>query len=241
MADNQFQKQSRAKTLLNDYLQPHPETEQPFQGSKYNGQMRWEQKNNGDVVLRMYDGVYNPNQKNIVREVTMNYNERGVLFDTIRQAADIVQPFSTAQLPINQKVWTRENGQNKISDEPVNVCNFIITRDDKGRVTMTYQKGDYTFKTIFRLHNVAALRFKNAAGEVTEDYGFPSRASARTWCNFHESILNEMEMNAWKPRGGNNNQNNNNGGNNFNRNNNGGNNGGSMNQTTTEYDEDIDW
>lgn len=251
------QNQSRPKTMLNDYTQPHPETEQPLQGAKHNGALRFEQKINGDIVLRVFDGIWSQ-EKRVTREVMLNYNERGVLFDTIRQAADMSTPFSSAQLPINQNAWVRGNdGKSKRTDEPVNSCNFIISRDEKGRVTLTYQKGDYSFKTVFRMANVAAMRVKNPDGTTTEDFGMPSRASARAWCNFHEELLNDLEWKSWKPKGGNNanagggqgggNNNwqnrggNNNGGGNSGGNAGGGNGGGSMNATTQEFDDDIEW
>lgn len=243
------QNQARPKTMLNDYAQPHPETEQPLQGAKHNGALRFEQKINGDIVLRVYDNIWS-DQKRQIREVTMNYNERGVLFDTVRQAADLSNPFASAQLPINQHSWVRENGQSKRTAEPVNSCNFIVSRDEKGRVTLTYQKGDFSFKTVFRMANVAAMRVKNADGTTTEDYGMPSRSSARSWCNFHEELLNDMEFKAWKPRGNaannangagaaNNNSWQNRGNNNAGGGNTGG--GGSMAAVTTEFDDDVEW
>lgn len=238
----------RPKTVLNDYGQPHPETEQPVQGARYNGALRFEQKSNGDIVLRCYDNVFSQGgEKRQIREVTLNYNERGVLFDYVRQAADMSVQFSSAQLPINQTGWLRENGQSKPTPEPVNMCNFIIGRDDKGRVSLTYQKGDFSFKTVFRMHNVPSVRYKTTGGEVVEDFGGPSRSSARTWCNFHEPLLNKMYIDVWKPKepkggngAGNNNwnkPNNNNGG----GNNGSSNSGGSMNATTEEFDTELDW
>lgn len=254
MSQNQpFQGQTRPKTILNDYGQPHPETEQPLQGARYNGAMRFEQKISGEIVLRCFDNIFNANgPKAPPREVSLNYNERGVLFDTIRSAANLKEEFVSAQIPINQKAWIREGGASKLTPEPVNNCNLIVSRDDKGRVSLTYQKGDYSFKVVFRLHNAPAIRVKLADGSAIEDFGAPSRSSARIWCNWHEAKLNEMEQAAWKPRepknggagggnGGNQSwKNNNSGGNNSG---NGGNNGGggSMNQTTEDFDDDVNW
>lgn len=249
MADNRPQGQTRPKTILNDYAQPHPETEQPLPGAKHNGALRFEQKINGEIVLRVFDNVWN-DQKRVTREVSVNYNERGAIFDAVRLAADMSTPFVSAQIPVNQNAWVRgSDGKSKRTDEPVNQCNIIVSRDDKGRVSLTYQKGDYSFKTVFRLHNAASYKVKTPDGQVIEDFGMPSRSSARTWCNFHEQLLNDMERASWQPRVSNNGggNNNNGGGNNNwqNRNNNngngGGNGGGSMNQATQDFDDDVIW
>lgn len=254
MAEQRPQGQTRPKTILNDYTQPHPETEQPLPGAKHNGALRFEQKINGEVVLRVYDNIWN-DQKRVTREVSVNYNERGAIFDAVRTAADMSIPFVSAQIPINQNAWVRgSDGKSKRTDEPVNQCNLIVSRDDKGRISLTYQKGDYSFKCVFRLHNAASYKVKLPDGSVIEDFGMPSRSSARTWCNFHEPLLNSMELATWQPRQSNNNNNNNNAGgnNNWNRNNNAGGNGGgnqgggnsgggSMNQTTQDFDDDVVW
>lgn len=247
MAFPQQQGNTRAKTIFNDYTQPHPETEQPLQGARNNGQLRFEQKVNNAWVLRVYDNVWN-DQKRITREVEVNYNERGNIFDAVRQAADMSVDFVQACIPINQKGWVRgPDGKTKPSDEPINQCNIIIARDEKNRVTMTYQKADYKFTTVFRLHNAPAWKMRGKDGNVYEDFGAPSRAAARSWCNFHEQAMNTLSISTYVPRapktpaGGNGGGgwNNNGGGNGGNS---GGNGGGGMNQMTQDFDDTIeDW
>lgn len=236
----------RAKTILNDYSQPHPETEKPVEGAKRNGQLRFEQKANGKIVLRVYDNVWNENAKPVTREAELNYSERGAIFDAVRQAAEKNTDFASLIIPVNQRQWMRTNGINKLSDEPINVCNFIITRREDGRISLTYQKADFKFETVFRLANVDAFKKRTKTGEIIEDRGAPSQASARSWCTFHEPTLNDMEKAAWKPKENKNN-------NNFQNNNNGGgNNNGGWQKTNTggnggngaaveESFEEIDW
>lgn len=189
----------RAKTILNDYMQPHPETEQPVQGAKHNGALRFEQKANGRIVLRVYDNVWS-DQKKTTREVELDYNERGTLFEAVRQASDEKCSFASVNIPINQRGWMRTATGNKLTDDPINMCNLIVSREPDGRVSLEYVKADFRFKVLFRLKNCASWKIKTVTGEIKDDAGLPSRASARTWCNFHETLLNDMERAVWTPR-----------------------------------------
>lgn len=195
-----FQKGTpRAKTMLNDYNQPHPETEQPMPGGKFNGAMRFEQKGNGKIVLRLHDGVWTT-EKKTTREVELDYMERGALFDAVLQAADEKSPFASVNIPVNQKGWVRGPTGSKPTDTPINMCNLIVSREPDGRVSLEYVKNDYRFKVVFRLKNVASYKIKMPDGTVKDDVGMPSRSSARSWSNWHAPLLNQMEREAWTPR-----------------------------------------
>lgn len=214
----------RPRLIINDYTQNHPETKQPFQGAKFNGQAYWALKNNGRIVLIFKDNVWVNNQASPTRELELSFTERGVLFDTIRQAASN-DDFVSAMVPVNQKVWIKENGKNKRSDTPVNIANIVIARNPEGEISMEYVKGDYKMQVFFAMPNAPKFKYRLKDGSVIEDSGRPSQSAARGWCNKMEPYLNKLEEDNYQPRVTNTNAGNG-GGNNWPRNNNGGGNGG---------------
>lgn len=223
----------RKKTLLDDYRQPHPATKDPLPGGKYPAQAMWQQKNNGAIVFKINDGVFEKGQKNNPKEVDMNYVDRGVLFDAILDATNDPN-FGTKQISIAKRQYIFAGGQSKLSDNPIVQAMFTIVRDKDGIIRLGYSKGDYKAQIIFKGANFTTVRMKGETGEAYEDTGMMSRWAARTWVHFHRALLDEMERNGWeppKPRDG---GNGNGGGNNYN-----GGNGGNRGNNAG-YDESID-
>lgn len=189
----------RKKTLLDDWRQPHPATLQPMPGGKYPAQGVFQQKNNGAIVFKISDGVFNQGQKTNHKEVELNYADRGILFEAVLQACSDPN-FGTKQLTIQKKGFIKMGGQSKISDNPIVNGVFTIIRDTNGVITLVYSKGDFKAPLVFRGPNDTVLYMKNEAGERVEDRGTLSRWAARNWVNFHREVLDEMERERWEPR-----------------------------------------
>lgn len=223
----------RKKTLLDDYRQPHPATKDPLPGGKYPAQGMWQQKNNGTIVFKINDGVFEKGQKNNPKEVDMNYVDRGALFEAILEATNDAN-FGVKQIPIAKRQYIFAGGQSKLSDNPIVQATFTVMRTKEGVITVGYSKGDYKAQLIFKGANFTTVYYKNDAGEKVEDIGMMSRWAARTWVRFHADLLDEMERNGWeppKPRDGGNGG----GGNNY-----GGGNGGGRNNNAGYDDNGTD-
>ena len=221
---NQGTNNQRKKTLLDDWRQPHPATLQPMSGGKYPAQGVFQQKNNGAIVFKINDGVFNRDQKTNHKEVELGYSDRGVLFEAVVEATNNAE-FGTKQIVVQKKQFIKSGGQSKISDNPIVQAMFTIIRDANGVITLVYSKGDFKAPLVFRGPNDTVLYMKNAAGEKVEDKGTMSRWAARAWVQFHQRVLDEMERAAWEPRPPREGQGNG-GGNNYNNNGGGGNSGG---------------
>lgn len=220
----------RKKTILSDYRQPHPCTDEPMPGGKYPAQIMWDQKNNGEIVLKISDGIFGEAKSNH-KEVTMDYAHRGILFEAILEAASDPN-FTQKSIAVRWKAFVFQGGQGRMSDQPILQCNFIVARDPNGWVTLGYVKGDYKVPVRFKGPKDSVVYIKGPDGNRTEDTGTMSRWAARSWVNFHRPILDRMEQDGWtppKPKGGNANGNNNGGGNNYNNNRPQGNNNGGGN------------
>lgn len=198
-APNGGQNNQRKKTLLDDWRQPHPSTLQPMPGGKYPATGVWQQKNNGAIVFKINDGVFNRDQKSNHKEVELSYSDRGCLFEAILQATTDAN-FGTKQIVVQKKQFIKSGGQSKISDNPIVQAMFTIIRDPNGVISFVYSKGDYKPQIVFRGPNDTVLYMKNEAGEKVEDRGTMSRWAARTWVQFHQERLNTMECAAWEPR-----------------------------------------
>lgn len=237
---NQGQNNQRKKTLLDDWRQPHPATLQPMQGGKYPAQGVFQQKNNGAIVFKINDGVFNRDQKTNHKEVELGYSDRGILFESVIEATNNVN-FGTKQMVVQKKQFIKSGGQSKISDNPIVQAMFTIIRDANGVVTLVYTKGDYKAPLVFRGPNDTVLYMKNEAGEKVEDKGTISRWAARAWARFHCDVLNDMERAAWEPRAPRENQGGTGGGNNYNGggNNNSGGGGGGGNTNFDNFDDDV--
>lgn len=193
------QANQRKKTLLDDWRQPHPATLQPMAGGKYPAQGVFQQKNNGNIVFKISDGVFNRDQKTNHKEVELNYSDRGVLFDSVLDAASDPN-FGTKQLVFQKKGFIRAGGVSKISDSPIVQAMFTVIRDQNGVITLVYTKGDFKAPLVFRGSNDSVLYVKNEAGEKVEDRGLMSRWAARAWVSFHRTVLDQMERERWEPR-----------------------------------------
>lgn len=187
----------RKKTMLDDWRQPHPATAEPLPGGKYPAAGVWQQKNNGQIVFKINDGVYEQGNKSNHKEVDMNYVDRGAIFEAVLDAASDPN-FGTKQIPIQKKAWIKAGGQSKLSDNPIIQAIFTVTRNKEGQILLGYSKGDYKAQLLFKGANFTTVLMRNAEGNKVEDVGLMSRWVARNWVNFHRNLLDEMERNAWE-------------------------------------------
>ena len=245
----QFANKPRKKNILNDWRQPLPSSDEPVAGGKYPAQLVWEQKNNGAIVLKINDGVFQENAKGNHKEVEIGYGDRNALFQAMGDAARDPN-FGTKQIAVRKKQFTFQNGQRRMSDQPVVQCYLTVSRNERG-VTVGYSKGDYKVQIRFKGANDSTVFSKDAAGERFEDHGLMSRWFTLGYISFHEPLLNDMEDKGWEPPkpkgdtgggGGNSGGYNQGGGNsNYSGGNNGGGQGGGgqRQQPPTDFDDDI--
>ena len=238
MSDQRPQFTPRKKTLLNDYRQPFPMTAEPVEGAKYPAQLMWEQKNNGEIILKMNDGVFKQGAKTDHKEVVMNYLDRNSLFEALLEATSNPE-FGSRIVIQRKKQFVFQGGQGRMSDNPITQATFTVVRDKEGGIHLGYSKGDYKLMFDFKGANDNTY-FKRVGDERVEDKGMGSRWAVRGWVGFHRPILDQMELNGWEPPKPRNNGNQG-GGNNYGGNG-GGNNqgGGSMNATTQTFDDNLD-
>lgn len=235
--------QPRKKTILNDYRSPLPATLAPLEGARNPAQFMWEMKNNGKIVFKVNDGVYKQGAKSTHKEVEMDYQERGVVFAALREAATN-RDFINKQLVLRKKDFVFTNGRGQMSENPIVKATFTIRRDKDNVIYWGYSKGDYKVEVVFKGPHDTVLYFKDSEGNRKEDRGGLSSFNVVSYVNFHEPILNEMEREHWTPPkpkdGGNGNGGNNNGGGNGGYNNGGGNNYNKPPMTDFD-DEDLDF
>lgn len=233
--------QPRKKTILSDYRMPLPASVSPLEGARNPAQFQWELKNNGKIVFRVNDGVYKPGVKTTHKEVELDYSERGVLFEALREAVKN-KDFVNKQVAVRKKDFVFTGGRGQMSDQPILKATFTIRRDERGVIYWGYSKGDYKVEVIFNGPNDCVIYYKDEQGQRREDHGALSRYYAMTYVRFHEPILNRMEEEHWtppKPKEGTGNGNG--GGNNYGGGNGGNNNygGGGNNQApSTDFDDD---
>ncbi len=197
MSTNAFK--PRQRTLLNDWKLPHPSTEQPMPGGKYPAQVMFEQKNNGDIVFKISDGVYQPGAKNTHKEIVLDLYHRGLIFEAVLDACNNPN-FTSKAIPLRWKDFVGGSGGTRMSEQPITHGNFMISLDDKQRVCMTYSKGDYRAPIVFRGPKDSTCYIKGPNGEKIEDHASTSRYMARTWVNFHQQVLAPMEMEGTKEK-----------------------------------------
>lgn len=189
---------ARRKTIFDDWKQPQASTIDPVQGGKYPATWIIQQKSNGKVVMKINDGIYDPNSKSNHREVEMNWSDRNALMEGILEACN-VEGFETRQLVIRKKDFIKTGGQSKISDNPIVKAMFTIDRSKGGVISVIYRKGEYDAKIVFRGANDTVLYMKNAEGVKVEDHGTLSRWAARAWVKWHQDPVNQMERDMYEP------------------------------------------
>jgi hypothetical protein len=192
--------QKRKKTFLNDYRQAHPATDAPINGGKYPAQLMFEQKITGQIVLKINDGVFSEG-KSTHKEVELDAYDRGQLFEALKDAADLTgnPNFKAAKVVPAKHQFVFQGGSGRMSDKPVVQCNFTITREDNGEITLGYSKGDYKAVIRFKGPRSMTVMMRNAAGEVVEDKGIMSRWAVRHWVSFMKPVLERMELEGWEP------------------------------------------
>ena len=226
----------RKKTMLTDYRLPHPLTEQPLEGGKYPAQLMFDQKNNGNIVLKVNDGVYKPGVPATHKEVDLDVYTRNALFEGVLEATTNPE-FNVKQLSVRKKQFVHGPGGSRMSDQPIVQANLTIGRDKNGVISLGYSKGDYKAMFIFKGPNDSVLLVRQGEERV-EDHGTMSRWVARAWVGFHRRVLDQLDFDGWqgpKPR----NPQGNSGGNNFGGNNN--NSGGGADAGFDESFDDVDF
>jgi len=188
--------QKRKKTFLNDYRQAHA----PINGGKYPAQLMFEQKITGQIVMKINDGVFSEG-KSTHKEVELDAYDRGQLFEALKEAADLSGSpnFKQAKVTPARHQFVFQGGSGRMSDKPVVQCNFVITREDNGEITLGYTKGDYKAVIRFKGPRSMTVMMRNAAGEVHEDKGVMSRWAVRHWVGFMKPVLERMELEGWEP------------------------------------------
>lgn len=192
--------QKRKKTFLNDYRQAHPSTDGPINGGKYPAQLMFEQKITGQIVLKINDGVFSEG-KSTHKEVELDAYDRGLLFEALKDAADIAgnPNFKAAKVVPARHQFVFQGGSGRMSEKPVVQCNFTITREDNGEITLGYSKGDYKALIRFKGPRSMNVMTRTPTGEVVEDKGIMSRWAVRHWCGFMKPVLERMELEGWEP------------------------------------------
>ncbi|UPT54045.1 hypothetical protein [Vibrio phage phiKT1019] len=219
---------ARVKTPLNDFYAVHPTTAQPVEGAKFPGQMLWEFANNGKVLFKADDKRYNPNDQQAYKkkECEMEAADRNMIFELLLEAAND-ENFTKGQYIIKKQTFIRQNGQSKLSDQPIAQGQFTVIRDPNGVISMGYTRGDYKILFVFTAPGHSELRFFEN-GEWVSKEGKMSQMWVRSYVKRMGGIINTKEMEIYQPPkpkngggnggwGNNNNGggNNNNGGNNF--------------------------
>lgn len=191
---------ARRKTIFDDWKQPQASTVDPVQGGKYPATWIIQQKSNGKIVMKINDGIYDPNSKsNVHKEVEMNWSDRNALMEGILEACSDTS-FETSQMVVRKKDFIKSGGQSKISDNPIVKAMFTIDRDkNSGVISVTYRKGEYSAKIIFRGANDTVLYRKDSTGNKVEDHGTLSRWAAKAWVKWHQDPVNQMEREMYEP------------------------------------------
>ncbi|AUR81014.1 hypothetical protein FDJ25_gp075 [Vibrio phage Aphrodite1] len=233
---------ARVKTPLNDYYGVHPQTAQPVEGAKFPGQALWEFANNGKVLFKADDKRYNPNDQQAYKkkECEMEASDRNMIFELLLEAAND-ETFTKGQYTIKKHQFVRQNGQSKLSDQPIAQGQFTVIRDQNGVISMGYTRGDYKILFVFSAPGHSELKFFEN-GEWVSKEGKMSQMWVRSYVKRMGGILNTKEMEIYQPpKPKNNNWNNNNNGGNNNNNGGWGNNNGGGNGGGNDNFDDIDF
>ncbi|BAW98330.1 phage protein [Vibrio phage pTD1] len=226
---SQPQGNARQKTIFNDFYGVHPTTLQPVEGAKFPGQMLWEIANNGKILFKADDKRYNPNDQQAYKkkECEMGYGDRNAIFELLLEAASD-PTFTKAQYTVKKRSFVRQNGQSKMSDQPIAQGQFTIIRDQQGVISLGYSRGDYKILFTFDRPGFSELNFFEN-GEWVSGAGRMSQIWVRSYVNRVRKFLDQKEDENYqppKPKNGNGGGNNNWGGNGNNNNGNNGGNGG---------------
>lgn len=228
---SQPQGNARVKTPLNDFYGIHPTTKEPVEGAKFPGQMLWEFANNGKVLFKADDKRYNPNDQQAYKkkECEMSSADRNMIFELLLEAAN-TPTFTKAQYVIKRRGFVRQNGQSKMSDQPLTQGQFTIIRDANGVISLGYTRGDYKVLFTFDRPGFSELNFFED-GQWVSGAGRMSQTWVRAYVAATRDFLNQKEMEIYQPpqpknRNGNGGGNGNGNWGNNNGNNGSGNNGG---------------
>lgn len=214
---------------MNDWRQSHPRSMEPVEGAKFPAQLLWEIQNNGEIVLKVNDGVYQEGKSSRHKEVQLDFYERGLLFETLLEACDN-KDFQSRVIQPKKHGFVFQNGQSKLSDQPIVKVTLTVARDEDGVIALGYTKGEYRVRFSFIGPAESTILVKTPDG-TKEDKALTSRCYTRTWTKFHQQLLNEIQNQRWtppKPKNGSGGGNNNSGG------------GGNSNSNTSGDDFDFD-
>ena len=227
----QHQGNARVKTHFNDFYGTHPTTASPAEGAKFPGQMLWEIANNGKILFKADDKIYNPNDNQAYKkkECEMSFSDRNMIFELLLEAATDPK-FTKAQYTVKRRAFVRQGGQSKLSDQPIAQGQFTIIRDQNGVISLGYTRGDYKILFTFDRPGFSELMFFEN-GEWVQGAGRMSQTWVRSYVKRVQKFLDQKEDETYqppKPKNGGNGNGNGGWGNNNNNNNNygGGNNGG---------------
>lgn len=223
----------REKTIANDWRLPHPRSLKPVDGAKFPAQLLFDKKNNGDICIKVNDGVFQQGKSNAHKEVTLNFYQRGLIFEALLEAANNPN-FESKNIQIKERAFVHSGGTSRMSDNPIVKLALVVNKDEEGIINIGYSKGDYRvmFQMLGPNESTIIVR-KN--GETVEDKALTSRCYVRTWVKFHQRLLDQWEVEGFKPHEPK-------GGGNYNRNNNsgGGNSGGGSNSASGGFDDVFD-
>ncbi|UVD32266.1 hypothetical protein [Vibrio phage phiKT1028] len=207
---SQPQGNARQKTIFNDFYGVHPTTLQPVEGAKFPGQMLWEIANNGRILFKADDKRYNPNDNQAYKkkECEMGYGDRNMIFDLLIEAATDAT-FTKAQYTVKKRSFVRQNGQSKMSDQPIAQGQFTVIRDQQGVISLGYSRGDYKVLFTFDRPGFSELNFFEN-GEWVPATGRMSQMWVRSYVNRVRKFLDQKEDENYQPPkpkngGGNNN------------------------------------
>lgn len=204
MSDNNRNFTPREKVITNDWRLPHPKSANPVEGAKFPAQLLFDRKNNGEICLKVNDGVFQEGKSNAHKEVTLNFYQRGLIFEALLEAVSNPD-FESKSVQIKERAFVHSGGGSRLSENPVIKISIVITKDSEGVINVGYSKGDY--RVMFQMlgpNESTILVRKN--GETKEDKALTSRCYVRTWVNFHQKLLEQWELEGWKPhepKGGN--------------------------------------
>ncbi|QGZ14377.1 hypothetical protein [Photobacterium phage PDCC-1] len=190
---------ARVKTPLNDFYAVHPTTAQPVEGAKFPGQMLWEIANNGKILFKADDKRYNPNDQQAYKkkECEMDPSDRNMIFELLLEAAND-ENFTKGQYAVKKYAFVRQNGQSKLSDQPITQGQFTVIRDQNGVISMGYTRGDYKVLFTFTAPGHSELRFFENGEWVTRE-GKMSQMWVRSYVKRMGGILNTKDMEVYQP------------------------------------------
>lgn len=250
----QGQFQRRPQTIFNDYRYPMPSSESPVDGAKYPARWTWEIGLDGKIYFKVNDGVFGKDDRNAKsKEVHLSNMDRNALFQLMREACDNAQ-FTKAQYHVKQITFGQGG---RLNDHPSTLGIFTVIRTSEGKIQVGYTKGTYKVMFVFSSPFESIIMVQKD-GEAHEDKGLMSRVYCKAFIEYSAKFLDDMEIQAYKPKvrntdnnnGGNNNRggnggwnNNQGGGNNWGGNNNsGGNQGGGRSAPPVDFDDtEIDF